>query len=192
MVSREVGRRQPASLEIQILPQRTLTMALGRSCLLAKTISTASRSSSCSDEAAFPRSARGTRHYLNVHKQTKASRLYTKDKAGVAKRAQVLPRSACGATRPWPRQRGRDHCCPPQRSGPGCFGSSASTEGGSAQVCDGTGHDLATHLPCVFHAPRTLSWPPTSHTVNEMFLYSTVSTCEKRGSSELSKPTPGS
>ena len=25
-------------------------------------------------------------------------------------------------------------------------------------------------------AGRTLSWPPTSHTVNEMFLYSTVST----------------
>jgi hypothetical protein len=48
--------------------------------------------------------------------------------------AEAAPRSACGAARRAPRRYGRDRCCPPRRSGPGCSGSSGATGGGSASA----------------------------------------------------------
>ena len=85
---------------------------------------------------------------------------------------------------------GRDRCYLLQISDPACSESSVSTEGESASNKRGRldwvqsfdmlqissmGHLLIYEMMHSWNG-STLSWPPTSHTVNEMFLYSTVST----------------
>ena len=113
-----------------------------------------------------------------------------------------LPHSTCDAIHPLPQQHGLYHCYPPQKWDPVCSGNSASTMGESAvnifsinsipphkQMIRSGSRERETmeNSPAIIktigytwmrnkYKKSTLSWPPTSHTVKLMFLYSTVST----------------
>jgi hypothetical protein len=93
-------------------------IAFGRSCLLANTSRTASRSSSCTS------TTKTTQSQNHSDRSQKLS--------SIAQKTPEVPRSASDAARLWLPQHGLYRCYPPQRSVPACSGSNASTMAESA------------------------------------------------------------
>ena len=99
-------------------------IALGRSCLLAKTSSTASRSSSCTNTVNAPAlppnnlpcSPAGCLDYPKNMQKAVFIALTDGQYAWQRCRKQAgKPRSASGAAHRGPRRCGRGRCCPPRR-----------------------------------------------------------------------------